>query len=78
MKFKIIKQTSSVYKDFWISLEIDKWIWKDWEEYSYKQYKEWVKSWVFIDVYDVDECRECWILSEEHANALIKYTLWKK
>lgn len=66
-KFKLLKQKDSVYADHGINITLDNW--NEWERFIQSmptgKYPEYC--------FDVDECRECWIISLEH---LTEYFKW--
>lgn len=57
-KFKLLKQTDSVYADHGINITLDNW--NDWETFCIKTRMD--KHELLIDIetrWDLDECREC-------------------
>ena len=70
MKFKLLKQEDSVYANHWINIELENW--NDWEKYIISTrisgIKTDIETW-----WDLDECRECGVISIEHLQAYFNW-----
>lgn len=50
--------------------------WKAWELEVYRRFREFSRDGEFLEqVYDVDECRECGWISDEHFQEFMKFTI---
>jgi len=81
-KFILLNQNDSVYKNWWVEISIDRDCWNEWESFCINNRmasSNWLENTTGIETrWDLDECRECQIISPEHLCEYFKWVTTKK